>query len=118
MIYDQIDQARLPQWLAQNRIAALALDRLPNGKLIAVEVRRYEDGQEEHVPLLEMTAKDFRKLAKWLKLPIVASRVATEQEKESHRLALRNQSERQSIAMELRGERSAEGWNRAEGGVK
>ncbi len=110
MIYDAIDPTRLPQWLAQNCIKALAFDRLPNGKLMAVEVRKYEDGQEEHVPLLEMTAKDFRRLAKRLKLPIAPSRIASEQERAGHRQAMRRQSERQETAKELRGERTGEAW--------
>ena len=116
MIYDQIDQARLPQWLAQNRIVGLALDRLPNGRLIAAEVRKDEEG-ELHVPLLEMDTDSFYALASRLNLPVCESKIATRQEMDSYAQAMRNQSERQSIAMELRVERSSEGWRVAEGGA-
>lgn len=113
-IFDTIAPDRLPQWLAQNRIAALALDRLPSGKLIAAEVRRYEDGSEEHVPLLEMSTADFYALASRLNLPIEESKIATEQERAGYRQAMRRQSERLETARELRGERASEGWNRPE----
>lgn len=91
-------------------VIGLALDRYPDGRIIAAEVCK----DQERVPLGEMSLDDFYRLAQRLNLPVVESYVATEQEKESHRLALRNQSERQSIAMELRGERSNEGWKKAE----
>ena len=113
MIYDAIEPTRLPQWLAQHGIIGLALDRLPNGKLIAAEVRKDEEG-ELHVPLLEMSTDEFYTLASRLNLPVLDSKIATRQEMDSFRQAMRRQSERMETARELRGERAVEGWNRPE----
>lgn len=110
MYLDHISTDRLLKNVQALGVIGLALDRHPSGKVIACEVCK----DKERVPLGEMQLDDFYRLAQRLNLPVVESYVATEQEKESHRLALRNQSERQSIAMELRGERSNEGWKKAE----
>lgn len=115
-IFDTIAPDRLPQWLAQNRIIGLALDRLPNGRLIAAEVRKDEEG-ELHVPLLEMSTDEFYTLASRLNLPVLDSKIATRQEMDSFRQAMRRQSERAETAKELRGERETSGWNKPEGGT-
>lgn len=107
---DNISTERLMRNVQALGVIGLALDRYPDGRVIAAEVCK----DQERVPLGEMSLDDFYRLAQRLDLPVLPSWVATEQEKESHRLALRNQSERQSIAMELRGERSNEGWKKAE----
>ena len=110
MILDSIPQDRLPHWLAVNGIIGLAIDRLPSGRLIAAEIRRDEEG-ELRVPLAEMSTTDFYALAARLNLPVLDSKIASEQELASHRQAMRRLSERQETARELRGERTAELWN-------
>lgn len=110
MYLDHISTDRLLKNVQALGVIGLALDRHPSGAVIAAEVCR----DETRIPLGQMQLEDFYRLAQRLNLPVVESYVATEQEKESHRLALRHQSERQSTAMELRGERSNEGWKKAE----
>ncbi len=110
MIYDAIEPTRLPQWLAQHGIIGLALDRLPNGRLIAAEVRKDEEG-ELHVPLLEMSTDEFYTLASRLNLPVLDSKIASRAEMEAFRRA---QSERWERFQEVSSERTAEGWNRPE----
>ena len=109
ILYDNIDPSRLPHWLAQNGVIGLAIDKLPNGRLIAAEIRKDEEG-ELRVPLAEMTVSDFYTLASRLNLPIMDSKIASEQELASHRQAMRRLAERAETAKELRGERSIEGW--------
>jgi len=116
MIYDNVDPSRLPHWLAQNGVIGLALDRLPNGRIIAAEVRKDEAGVMR-VPLAEMTTTDFYALASKLNLPIVESQIASEQELASHRQAMRRLSERLETAKAIRSERGSEGWNKPEGGL-
>jgi hypothetical protein len=113
MIYDNIDSTRLPHWLAQNGVVGLAIDKLPNGRLIAAEIRKDEEGTLR-VPLAEMTTADFYALASRLNLPILDSNIASEQELASHRQAMRRLAERQETAKELRSERAVEGWNKPE----
>jgi hypothetical protein len=113
LIFDTIPQHRLPQWLAQNNIIGLSLDRLPNGRLIAAEVRKDDDG-ELHVPLLEMDTDSFYALASRLNLPICDSEIASREEMEAFRRA---QSERWERFKEVNSERSVEGWNKPEGGM-
>lgn len=91
-------------------VIGLALDRHANGKIIAAEVCK----DATRITLGEMTTDDFYRLAQRLNLPVLPSHVATAQEKESHRLAMRRQSERAEEARTLRGERSVEGWKVAE----
>jgi hypothetical protein len=116
MIYANIDTERLPHWLAQNHVVGLAFDRLPNGRVVAAEIRKDEEG-ELRVPLAEMDTDSFYRLAQRLNLPILDSKIASEQELASHRQAMRRLAERAETAKELRGERQAEGWNKPEGGA-
>lgn len=109
MIYDQIDTTRLPHWLAQNGVIGLAIDKLPNGRLIAAEIRKDEEG-ELRVPLAEMDTDSFYRLAQRLNLPIMDSKIATEQELASHRQAMRRLAERAETARELRGAREMPAW--------
>lgn len=113
MITDHIPENKIPHWIAQNRIIGLALDKLANGKIIAAEVRRDEEG-EIRVPLAEMTTSDFYTLAARLKLPILDSKIASEQELASHRQAMRRLAERAETAKELRSERELAAWNKPE----
>jgi len=115
MILDYIPQDRIPHWIATNRIIGLALDRQANGKIIAAEVRRDEEG-ELRVPIAEMTTADFYSLASRLNLPIMDSRIASEQELASHRQAMRRLSERLETAKAIRSERGNEGWRIPEQG--
>ena len=109
MIFDHIPNDKLPHWLAQNGIIGLAIDRLPSGKLIAAEIRKDEEG-ELRVPLAEMTTADFYALASKLNLPILDSKIASEQELASHRQAMRRLAERSETAKELRNERTVAAW--------
>lgn len=109
MIFDQIPNDKLPHWLAVNGIIGLAIDRLPSGRLIAAEVRKDEEG-ELRVPLAEMTTADFYALASRLNLPIVESKIASEQELSSHRQAMRRLSERAETAKAIRSERENAAW--------
>lgn len=117
MIYDNIDTTRLPHWIAQNSIVGLAFDKLPNGRVVAAEIRKDEEG-ELRVPLAEMDTDSFYRLAQRLNLPIMDSKIATKQEMDSHRQAMRRLAERAETAKELRGERSLEAWNKPEGGAQ
>jgi len=116
ILYDTIDPSRLPHWLAQNHVVGLALDRLPNGRVIAAEIRKDEAG-ELRVPLAEMDTDSFYLLASRLNLPILDSSIASEQELASHRQAMRRLSERTETAKAIRSERENEGWNKPEGGA-
>jgi len=113
MYLDHISTDRLLKNVQALGVIGLALDRHPSGRVIAAEVCK----DESRIPLGEMQLDDFYRLAQRLNLPVVESYVASDQEKESHRLALRRQSERMETARELRGERSSEGWNKPEGGA-
>ena len=113
ILYDNIDPSRLPHWIAQNSIVGLAFDKLPNGRVVAAEIRKDEEG-ELRVPLAEMTTADFYALASRLNLPILDSRIASEQELASHRQAMRRLAERIETAKELRSERESEAWNKPE----
>lgn len=108
-MFDHIPNDKLPHWIAQNRIIGLALDRLANGKIIAAEVRRDEEG-ELRVPIAEMTTADFYSLASRLNLPILDSKIANEQELAGHRQAMRRLVERSETAKELRGARETPPW--------
>lgn len=101
------------EFCAVNNIVGLSLDRLPNGKVMACEVRRDEAG-ELRVPIASMTLDDLYALASRLHLEILPSRFATRQEMDSHRAHVRRLSERAEQARELRGERENEAWRVAE----
>jgi hypothetical protein len=101
------------QFCAVNHITGLSLDRLPNGKVMAVEVRKDEAG-ELRVPIAQMSLDDLYALASRLRLEILPSRFATKQELESHRLHVRRMSERAEMARGLREERGAEAWRGGE----
>lgn len=115
LVFDHIPNERLPHWLAQNGVIGLAIDRLPSGRLIAAEIRKDEEG-EMRIPLAEMSTDDFYALASRLNLPVLDSKVASEQELASHRQAMRRLSERLETAKAIRSERGNEGWNKPEGG--
>ena len=97
------------EFCATNNITGLSLDRLPNGKVMAVEVRRDEAG-ELRVPIASMTLDDLYALASRLHLEILPSRFASQQELESHRLHVRRMSERAEMARGLREERDTPAW--------
>lgn len=101
------------EFCAVNNIIGLSIDRLPNGKVVAAEVRRDEDG-EIRVPIAEMSLDDLYALAARLSLEILPSKFATKAEMESHRLHVRRLSERRETARALREEREAEGWKQPE----
>lgn len=101
------------EFCATNNIIGLSLDRLPNGKIMACEVRRDEAG-ELRVPIAQMSLDELYRLASRLHLEILPSRFATRQEMDSHRAHVRRLSERAEQARELRGERENEGWKQAE----
>lgn len=98
-----------PHWLAVNHIVGLAFDRLPNGRLVASEVRKDEAGTLR-VPIGEMTTADFYALASRLKLEILPSKFASAHEMQSFAQAQRRISERNETARTLRDEREAEKW--------
>lgn len=102
------------QFCAVNNIVGLALDRLPNGKIMACEVRKDEAG-ELRVPIAQMSLDDLYALAARLHLEILPSKFATRQEMDSHRAHVRRLSERAENARELRNERESEAWK---GGAK
>lgn len=110
---DHISTERLMRNVQALGVIGLALDRHPSGRVLAAEVCK----DSTRITLGEMQLDDFYRLAQRLNLPVLESYVATEQEKESHRLALRRQSERMETAREIRGERETSGWNKPEGGA-
>ena len=101
------------EFCAVNHITGLSLDRLPNGKVMAVEVRKDEAG-ELRVPIAQMTLDDLYALAARLHLAILPSRFASQQELDSHRLHVRRMSERAAMARELRKERETPAWKGGE----
>ena len=101
------------EFCAINNIVGLSLDRLPNGRLMACEVRKDEAG-ELRVPIAQMSLDDLYALASRLHLEILPSKFATRQEMDSHRAHVRRLSERGETARELRGERENEAWKQAE----
>lgn len=101
------------EFCAVNNIVGLSLDRLPNGRVMACEVRRDEAG-ELRVPIAQMSLDELYRLASRLHLEILPSKFATRQEMDSHRAYVRRLSERAEQARELRGERSNEAWRAAE----
>jgi hypothetical protein len=106
MILDNISTDRIMRNVQALGVIGLALDRHANGKIIAAEVCK----DETRITLGEMTTDDFYRLAQRLNLPVLPSHVATAQEKESHRLAMRRQSERAEEAREMRGVRETPAW--------
>lgn len=103
------------EFCAINNIVGLALDRLPNGRVMATEVRKDEAG-ELRVPIRDMSLDDLYALAARLHLDILPSKFATRQEMDSHRAHVRRLSERAEQARSIREERQAEGWNTPERG--
>lgn len=101
------------EFCAVNNIVGLSLDRLPNGKIMACEVRQDEAG-ELRVPIAQMSLDDLYALASRLHLEILPSRFASRQEMDSHRAHVRRLSERAETARELRVERENKGWRVAE----
>ena len=98
---------------AVNNIIGLSLDRLPNGRVMACEVRRDEAG-ELRVPIAQMSLEELYALASRLHLEILPSRFASRQEMDSHKAHVRRLSERAEKARELREERDHEAWRVAE----
>lgn len=101
------------EFCANNNIVGLSLDRLPNGKVMACEIRRDEAG-ELRVPIASMTLDDLYALAARLHLEILPSRFASRQEMDSHRAHIRRLSERAETARELREARETEAWKGGE----
>ena len=101
------------EFCATNNIVGLSLDRLPNGRVMACEVRKDEAG-ELRVPMAQLSLDTLYALASRLHLEILPSRFASRHEMDSHRAHVRHLSERAEQARELRGERENEGWKQAE----
>lgn len=99
------------EFCAVNNIVGLSLDRLPNGKIMACEVRRDEAG-ELRVPIAQMSVEELYRLASRLHLEILPSRFASAQELASHRQHVRRLAERAEVARELKGERETPAWAR------
>ena len=99
------------EFCATNNIVGLSLDRLPNGRVIACEVRQDEAG-ELRVPMAQMSLDDLYALASRLHLEILPSRFASAQELASHRQHVRRLAERAEVARELKGERETPAWAR------
>lgn len=97
------------EFCAVNSIIGLAIDRLPNGKVVACEVRKDEAG-ELRVPIAQMSLDDLYALASRLHLEILPSKFATRQEMDSHRAHVRRLAERSNEARELRGVRETPAW--------
>lgn len=97
------------EFCATNNIVGLAIDRLPNGAVMACEVRKDEAG-ELRVPIAQMSLDDLYALAARLHLEILPSRFATRQEMDSHRAHVRRLAERSNEARELRGARETPAW--------
>ena len=102
------------EFCATNNIVGLSLDRLPSGRVMACEVRRYEDNSELRVPIAQMTLDDLYALASRLHLEILPSHFASRQELDSHRQHVRRMSERAQMARELREERETPAWKGGE----
>lgn len=79
---DQIPSERLPGYISTNHIIGLRLDRLPNGRTIAAEVRRDELGEQVHpyLDLAESPAVIVRALAARCNLPILPGSAASQAE--------------------------------------
>ena len=74
---------RLPAYCSTYNVVGLALDRMPDGRIIACEVRR--DGAEEyHAPLEEMTLAQFYALSSRTRLEILESHIATAEQIAQH----------------------------------
>ena len=97
------------EFCAVNSIIGLAIDRLPNGRIVACEVRKDEVG-ELRVPIAQMSLDDLYALAARLHLEILPSRFASRQEMDSHRAHVRRLAERSNEARELRGVRETPAW--------
>ena len=77
-----IPSSRLQGYIATNGIIGLALDRLPNGRVIPAEVRRDELG-EHRTPYLDLSGEPsaiVKALAERCGLPILAGKAATREE--------------------------------------
>lgn len=79
---DQIPSDRLPGYIAANHIIGLRLDRLPNGRTIAAEVRRDELGEHvtPYLDLAESPSVIVRALAERCGLPILPGCAASQAE--------------------------------------
>ena len=97
------------EFCAVNCIIGLAIDRLPNGKVMACEVRKDEAG-ELRVPIAQMSLDDLYSLAARLHLEILPSKFASRQEMDSHRAHVRRLAERSNEAREMRGVRETPAW--------
>jgi len=73
MTLDQIPASRLDGYISTNHIIGLRLDRLPNGKTVAAEVRRDEMGEhaQPYLDLAESPAIVVHALAIRCGLPIL-----------------------------------------------
>lgn len=101
------------EFCATNNIVGLSLDRLPNGRVMACEVRKDEAG-ELRVPIAQMNIEELYLLAARLHLEILPSKFASRHEMDSHRAHVRRLSERAEQARELREAREVPGWQVAE----
>lgn len=77
-----IPSQRLPGYITTNGILGLRLDRLPNGRTVAAEVRRDELGEMVH-PYLDLAEDPMivvRTLAECCGLPILPGTAASQAE--------------------------------------
>lgn len=77
-----IHPSRLPSYITTNGIIGLRIDRLPNGRTVAAEVRRDELGEQVHpyLDLAESPAVIVRALAERCGLPILPGTAASQAE--------------------------------------
>lgn len=93
-------------YVATNHIVGLSLDRLPSGQVLACEVRQDDEaGEQFRVPIGSMSTADFYTLAARLRVDILPSRFASEQEKIATRQHAARMQERAEMAEELRANR-------------
>lgn len=88
-------------YVAANHIVGLSIDRLPSGQVQACEIRKDEAGTLR-VPLGSMSTADFYTLAARLRVDVLPSRFASEQEKIAARQHAARIAERAEMAAELR----------------
>lgn len=88
-------------YIAANHVVGLSLDRLPSGQVQACEIREDEAGQLR-VPIGSMSTADFYSLAARLRVDILPSQFASEQERAAYRQQIARNEERAATAAELR----------------
>lgn len=110
MTLEQVPMHRLSGYITTNGICGLALDRLPNGQIVAAEVRRDEEGEHRtpYVDLAGEPANVVRALAERCGLPILAGKAATREEIAMWYSHCQKQEARRQLAGSIRDERTEE----------